>query len=79
MNGQPARGRFAHPAAPPWWTKISVSAAAAEFWHLPGRGEVIAEAEDSSSERREIVLFVEWLRPLHVVIVVTPRGKRRDW
>jgi hypothetical protein len=42
----------------------------AEFQQLLGDGEVIAEAEDGSSERREVVLLVEWLRPLHVVIVV---------
>jgi hypothetical protein len=42
----------------------------AEFQELLGRGEVIAEAEDSPAELREIVLLVEWLRPLHVVIVV---------
>ena len=46
----------------------------AEFQQLLGHGEVIAEAEaeaeDGSSARREVVLLVEWLRPLHVVIVV---------
>ena len=42
----------------------------AEFQQLLGRGDVIAEAEDGSFERREVVLLVEWLRPLHVVIVV---------
>jgi len=44
----------------------------AEFQQLLGHGEVIAEAEaeDGPSERREVVLLVEWLRPLHVVIVV---------
>jgi hypothetical protein len=42
----------------------------AEFQELLGRGEVIAEAKDNPSELREIVLLVEWLRPLHVVVVV---------
>ncbi len=42
----------------------------AEFQQLLGQGEVIADAEDSPSEVREIVLLVEWLRPLHVVIAV---------
>jgi hypothetical protein len=51
----------------------------AEFQQLLGRGEVIAEAEDGSAELRELVLLVEWSRPLHVVIVVDSRVKRRDW
>jgi hypothetical protein len=42
----------------------------AEFQELLGRGEVIAEADTSAAEVREIVLLIEWLRPLHVVIVV---------
>jgi len=42
----------------------------AEFQQLLGSGEVIAEAETGHSEVREIVLLVEWLRPLHVVIAV---------
>lgn len=42
----------------------------AEFQQLLGRGEVIAEVEDDPTELREIVLLVEWLKPLHVVIVV---------
>lgn len=42
----------------------------AEFQQVLGQGEVIAEAADRPSERREIVLLVEWLRPLHVVIVI---------
>jgi hypothetical protein len=42
----------------------------AEFQELLGRGEVIAEAEDNPAELREIVLLVEWSRPLHVVVVV---------
>jgi len=42
----------------------------AEFQELLGRGEVIAEAEDNPAELREIVLVVEWSRPLHVVVVV---------
>ncbi|MGB6161739.1 MAG: hypothetical protein WCF33_08865 [Pseudonocardiaceae bacterium] len=42
----------------------------AEFQQLLGHGEVIAEAEDGPAELREIVLLVEWSRPLHVVTVV---------
>ncbi len=42
----------------------------AEFQELLGQGEVIADAEESPTEVREIVLVVEWLRPLHVVIAV---------
>lgn len=43
----------------------------AEFQQLLEEGEVIAEADDGSAEfREEVVLLVEWLRPLHVVIVV---------
>jgi hypothetical protein len=42
----------------------------AEFQQLLGRGEVIAEAEDGSAGLRELLLLVEWSRPLHVVIVV---------
>ncbi|HEX7739638.1 MAG TPA: hypothetical protein VF426_08325 [Marmoricola sp.] len=32
--------------------------------------EVIAEAHESDSEVKELLLVIEWLRPLHVVIVV---------
>lgn len=32
--------------------------------------EVIAEAQESDSELKELLLVIEWLRPLHVVIVV---------
>lgn len=32
--------------------------------------EVIAEAQDSETELKELLLVIEWLRPLHVVIVV---------
>lgn len=56
----------------------SVDLVLAEFQQLPGRGEVIAEAEDSPAELREIVLLVEWSRALHVVIVVdTARQEER--
>lgn len=58
----------------------SVDLVLAEFQQLLGRGEVIAEAEDSPAELREIVLHVEWSRPLHVVIAVdfAPRGETGD-
>lgn len=56
----------------------SVDLVLAEFQQLLGRGEVIAEAEDGPAELREIVLLVEWSRPLHVVIVVdTARQEER--
>jgi len=32
--------------------------------------EVIAEARESDSEVKELLLVIEWLRPLHVAIVV---------
>lgn len=32
--------------------------------------EVIAEAQESDSEVKELVLLVEWHRPIHVAIVV---------
>jgi len=42
----------------------------AEFPQVLGQDEVIAEAADRASERREIVRLVEWLRPPHAVIVI---------
>jgi hypothetical protein len=42
----------------------------AEFQEILGRGEIIAEVADGKDEIREIVLVIEWLRPLHVVIAV---------
>lgn len=41
-----------------------------EFQTLLGVGEVIAEAEVGILAHKELVLLVQWIRPLHVVIVV---------
>ena len=52
----------------------SIDLALAEFVALlndaNARPEVIAEAQESATEVKELVLLVEWHRPLHVVIVV---------
>lgn len=42
----------------------------AEFEQLLGGGEVIEELRDSPEQTREIVLLVEWARPLHLVVAV---------
>lgn len=42
----------------------------AEFEQLLGSGEVIEELKDSSQQTREVVLLVEWARPLHLVVAV---------
>lgn len=42
----------------------------AEFEQLLGGGEVIAELRDSQDQIREVVLLVEWTRPLHLVVAV---------
>jgi hypothetical protein len=41
-----------------------------EFQQVVGAGEVIAELEVGLLAVKELVLVVEWIRPLHVVIVV---------
>jgi hypothetical protein len=41
-----------------------------EFHVLLGEGEVVAEADIGLLVHKELVLLVQWLRPLHVVIVV---------
>lgn len=41
-----------------------------EFQHILGVGEVIAEAIEGPDAIKELILLVNWLRPLHVVIVV---------
>jgi hypothetical protein len=51
----------------------------AEFQQLLGGGEIIAEAQDTPEQLREIVLLVQWTRPLHVVIVVDCARQERDW
>ena len=42
----------------------------AEFQQLLGHGEVIAEADAGPDQSKELVLLVEWTRPLHLVVVV---------
>lgn len=42
----------------------------AEFEQLLGGGEVIEELGDSPEQAREIVLLVDWARPLHLVVAV---------
>lgn len=42
----------------------------AEFHALLGHGEVIEEAEIGVLAHKELVLLVQWIRPLHVAIVV---------
>lgn len=42
----------------------------AEFEQLLGDGEVIEELQDSPEQTREVVLLVEWTRPLHLVVAV---------
>ena len=41
-----------------------------EFQALLGEGEVIAEAEVALLAHKELVLLVQWVRPLHVAVVV---------
>ncbi|SNQ46683.1 conserved hypothetical protein [Frankia canadensis] len=47
-----------------------IDIALAEFERLLGVGEVIAEAPSGLLVVRELVLLIEWLRPLHVVVGV---------
>lgn len=42
----------------------------AEFEQLLGEGEVIEELSDSPEQTREIVLLLEWRRPLHLVVAI---------
>jgi hypothetical protein len=42
----------------------------AEFEVLLGSGEIIAEDALGPGKVKELLLLVEWLRPLHVVVVV---------
>lgn len=48
----------------------SVDLNLAEFQQLLGAGEVIAEAIDGPDTIKELILLVNWLRPLHIVLVV---------
>ena len=45
----------------------------AEFEQILGGGEVIAELTDSADLTRELVLLIEWVRPLHLVVAVDSR------
>ncbi len=47
--------------------------ALAEFEQLLGTGEVIEETRLGADEIKELVLVVEWTRPLHVVLVADAR------
>lgn len=67
--GLPGRSRRA-PDRQGWVVVSQVLDDVAEFQQVLGQGEVIAEAADGPSKGREIVLLVEWLRPLHVVIAI---------
>jgi hypothetical protein len=37
---------------------------------LDGEAEVVEESEVVEGQLKELVLYVDWLRPLHVVVVV---------
>lgn len=41
-----------------------------EFEQLLGNGEVIEEIVLTRGQLKELVLVIEWIRPLHVVVVV---------
>lgn len=45
----------------------------AEFTVVLEDAEVIEEAEVDDAEVKELVLTIEWVRPLHVVVVVDER------
>jgi hypothetical protein len=47
----------------------------AEFESLLDGGEIIEEHVLSGQEVEEVVLLLEWLRPLHVVVVVDHRRR----
>ena len=49
----------------------SIDLTLAEFHELlQGHGEVIEEYELPDSSLKELVIYVTWTRPLHVVVVV---------
>jgi hypothetical protein len=58
-------------AGRPWRTHQRPTEA--EFGELLGTGEVIEEHEREEGLLHELVLLVEWVRPLHVVFVVDER------
>ncbi|WP_045876781.1 DUF4258 domain-containing protein [Pseudofrankia sp. DC12] len=47
-----------------------------EFERLLGGGEVIEEAAGGPFVVKELVLLIEWLRPLHVVVALDERRRR---
>ncbi len=47
-----------------------------EFERLLGSGEVIEEAPGDLFVVKEVVLLVEWTRPLHVVVAIDGRRRR---
>lgn len=50
----------------------------AEFEQLLGAGEVIEETRLGTDEVKELLLVLEWTRPLHVVLVIDGcRGEQR--
>lgn len=54
-----------------------IDLALAEFEQILVGGEVIAEAPLGLLLMKEIVLLIEWTRPLHVVVAVD-EGRRRE-
>lgn len=56
----------------------SIDMALAEFEELLGGGEVIEEYEAAAGRLKELVLVIDWKRPLHVVVIVDAvRGEER--
>lgn len=56
----------------------SIDMTLAEFAQLLESGEVIEEVQLDDGQLHEVVLIVEWLRPLHVVFVVDePHSEER--
>ncbi|WP_298988742.1 DUF4258 domain-containing protein [uncultured Pseudokineococcus sp.] len=49
--------------------------APAELEELLGTGEVIEETVLAEEEVKELLLVVDWVRPLHVVVVVDSRRR----
>ncbi|WP_298802485.1 DUF4258 domain-containing protein [uncultured Pseudokineococcus sp.] len=49
--------------------------ALAELEELLGTGEVIEETVLAEEEVKELLLVVDWVRPLHVVVVVDSRRR----
>lgn len=48
-----------------------------EFEQVLGDGEVIAELVEGEGLTRELILLVDWVRPLHLVIAVDS-GRREE-